>query len=192
MAVRWSSHSAIATVSDMNERGLATRNLRRRLIYLLVSTTLSLWLAAAFATATLASSGQPFQTQPHGLAVTAGPTASLSGWMPGDTGVVQTIDLLATGSMHYQMKITCSGSQELAQVVVVTVADQSGLVLYQGPLAGVTVGGSSGPSEQDPALADGEAAEITITATLPLDATDELAGAGLQFTTVVSSYEDVD
>jgi hypothetical protein len=176
----------------MNERGLATRTLRRRLIYLLVSSTLAMWLAAVFASATLASSGQPFATQPHDLAVTASPTASLAGWMPGDTAVVQTIDLRATGAMHYQMKVTCSGSQELAQVLVVTITDQSGRVLYQGPLSGATVGGSGGPSEQDPALADGETAAISITATLPLGASGELAGAGLQFTTVVSSYEDAD
>jgi hypothetical protein len=165
----------------------ALRRLRRQAVYSLAASTLTLWLAACFASVALAAGEKPSGSPDGSLGVSAGPIALVSGWMPGDSGVIQVVELRATVETRYQMRLEYSGSQNLAEILVITITDSSGTELYRGPLAGAAVGGASASSEADPVLADGQTEVISITATLPLDASRETAGTSLDFTTVVSS-----
>jgi hypothetical protein len=164
--------------------------LRRHLTHLLMAEAITLSLAVSLASATLAASAAASPSRPHGLTVTGGSPAAVAGMMPGDTRVIQVIELRATGAMRYRVHVTCSGSQELAETLLVVFAAADGSVLYRGPLAGASVGGSTLPSADDPRLTDGQMEVISISATLPLDAPGELGGASLAFTIDVSSYPD--
>jgi hypothetical protein len=164
--------------------------LRRHLAYGATAAALTVCLAVSLASATLAASAAASPSRPQGLTVTGGPSTAVSGMMPGDTRVVRLVELRATGPMRYQMHVTCSGSQALADTLQVVFSASDGSVLYRGPLAGARVGGSTFPAADDPRLADGRTELISISATLPLATPPELAGASLEFTIQVLSYPD--
>jgi hypothetical protein len=163
--------------------------MKRHLTHYLFAVVLALILVAVLVPATIAATAVSFTSNPHGLRVTSGPPITMSGTVPGDQAPARTIELRATGAMRYRMHVTYTGSQVLAETLVMTLPLADGSVLYQGPLAGAKVGGTGWPSAADLALADGQTATVRVSVMLA-DAGNGLQGASLQFSIVVESFED--
>jgi hypothetical protein len=150
-----------------------------------------MWLAVGFASVALAANTQPAGPQATELAVSTDPVASIGHWMPGDEGLVQVIELRATGHVRYQIQLAYDGSREFAETLLITVTTSSGALLYSGPLADAAVGVSDSSSGVVAVLADGQSEVISISAELPLEASPDLAGAQFRFDAAVSWTPDL-
>ena len=156
----------------------------------LAALALSLLMTVALLPAAAAAVSRGLPAAEHRLDVSGDAAIAVTGLMPGDQGPVQTISLRATGAIRYRLRVAYTGSPALAQALELRLARPDGTVLYTGPLAGATVGGTGWPTAADPALADGESATILVSVRLPLSAGNEVQGASLQASIVVESFED--
>lgn len=109
--------------------------------------------------------------------VGSGPVFDLGNLAPGDNAS-ESVRIANTGSASgtFVLSVAVSGDAKLASSLVLTVADDTGRIAYQGPLAdlaGETLG----------TLAPAEAHTYTLSVTLPSTAGNELQGlsAGASF-----------
>lgn len=156
----------------------------------LAALALGLLLAVALLPAAVAAVSGGLPAAEHRLDVSGDAAIAVTGLMPGDQGPLQTISLRATGALRYRIHVSYVGSRALAEALAVRLARPDGTVLYAGPLAGATVGGTGWPTQADPALADGESVTILVSVRLPLSAGNEIQGTSLQASIVVESFED--
>jgi hypothetical protein len=164
--------------------------MKRHLAYLMSAFVLALALTALLVSVAIAATATVSTSDRHGLRLTGGSPITVSDMLPGDQAATRTIELSATGALRYRMHVDYTGSPELAEALLMTLSGADGSVLYQGPLARASVGGTGSPSSADRALADGQTVTVTISVMLPLDAGSEVQAASLQFSMIVESFED--
>jgi hypothetical protein len=161
--------------------------MKRRLACLLSTAALALMLVTVLAPATAAAVSASFSPNPNGPGVTTGPTITVSGMTPGDQAPARTVELRADRAMRYRMHVTYTGSQVLAETLVVSVAVAGGPVLYEGPLAGAKAGGTGWTCDAGLAVAGGQTVTISVSVMLPLDAGNEVVGVSLEFSLIIES-----
>jgi hypothetical protein len=164
--------------------------LKRRPAFLLSAAASAVVLMALLAPAAVAAMVTTSGARANGFRVSGGTPVVVAGMMPGDRTPTQTIELRASGSVRYRLRVEYTGSELLAGGLVMTVLAGDGSELYRGSLTDASAGGTGWPSSADLALADGGTATISLWATLPIDAPNGIQGARLEFSLIVQSFED--
>ncbi len=119
---------------------------------------------------------------PVSVTVTGGELGGSAGLMPGDRITLTPIVIEARGGdMLYALHADVLGPDELIRQVHATARTADGTLLYDGPLARLSIGsGAFGFPERR--LAAGMAERLSVTIAVSLDAGNEIQGAALAIT----------
>jgi len=119
---------------------------------------------------------------PVSVTVTGGELGGSVGLMPGDRIALTPIVIEASGGdMLYALQADVLGPDALIRQVHATARTADGALLYDGPLARLSIGaGAIGFPERR--LAAGTAERLSVTITVSIDAGNEIQGAALAVT----------
>ncbi len=159
---------------------VATRIQGRRstvaLAGLAVGLTLMAFTAFVGATPVLAGFGGE---APVSVTVTGGDVGQSAGLAPGDRVTLTPLVIGASGGdMRYALHAVVHGSDQLIRQMHATARTADGVLLYDGPLARLSIGGgATGYPER--LLAGGSVEQLSVSIALSFDAGNEIQGASL-------------